>query len=78
MEGRTIAEWDVAAAALIVAEAGGVVTDRTGAPLAFNKPVPVIHGIAAANAALHGEVLARLDHALRIFAAHRRGEAPAA
>ncbi len=71
MEGRTIAEWDVAAAALILAEAGGVVSDRFGAPLAFNKPEPVFHGIAAATPALHGEVLARLDHALRAFAATR-------
>ncbi|NJC09572.1 inositol monophosphatase family protein [Polymorphobacter fuscus] len=71
LEGRTIAEWDVAASALILTEAGGVVTDRHGAPLAFNKPLPVFHGIAAANAALHGEVLARLDHALKLFAARR-------
>jgi myo-inositol-1(or 4)-monophosphatase len=78
MEGRTVAEWDVAAAALLVTEAGGVVTDRKGHPLAYNKPVPVIHGIAAANAALHAEVLTRLDHALRSLAARRRGEAPAA
>jgi myo-inositol-1(or 4)-monophosphatase len=78
LEGRTIAEWDVAASALIVSEAGGVVTDRHGAPLAFNKPAPTIHGIAASTPAIHAEVLARLDHALRLFAARRRGEAPAA
>ncbi len=77
LEGRSIAEWDVAASALILAEAGGIVTDRAGAALAFNKPAPVIHGIAAATPALHGEVRARLDHALRIFAARRRGEAAA-
>ncbi len=72
VEGRTIAEWDVAAAALILAEAGGTVTDRHGAALAFNKPAPVFHGIAAAVPAIHGEVLARLDHALKVFAARRR------
>ena len=71
LEGRTIAEWDVAASALILTEAGGVVTDRHGAPLAFNKPAPVFHGIAAAGAAIHTEVLARLDHALKVFAARR-------
>ena len=77
LEGRTIAEWDVAASALILTEAGGVVSDRHGAALAFNKPAPVFHGIAAANAALHTEVLARLDHALRVFAARRAGSTSA-
>ena len=71
LEGRRIWEWDIAAASLILAEAGGVATDRHGAALAFNKPAPVIDGIAAANTALHAEVLARLDHALRVFAARR-------
>lgn len=72
LEGRTIAEWDVAAAALILAEAGGVVTDRHGAALAFNKPSATVDGIAAATPALHSEVLARLDHALKMFAARRK------
>ena len=71
LEGRTIAEWDVAASTLILTEAGGVVTDRHGAPLAFNKPAPVFHGIAAASTAIHAEVLARLGHALKVFAARR-------
>ena len=78
IEGRSIAEWDVAAAALICAEAGGVVTDRAGNPLKFNQPDPVIHGLAAATPALHAEVRERLDYALRSLAARRRGEAPAA
>jgi myo-inositol-1(or 4)-monophosphatase len=73
MEGRTIAEWDIAAATLILNEAGGVATDRAGAPLRFNKPDPVFHGIAAATPALHGVVRDRLDHALKVFAARRRG-----
>ena len=78
LEGRRVWEWDIAAASLILAEAGGVMTDRHGAALAFNKTVPLIDGIAAANAALHAEVLARLDHALRVFAARRGGvSAPA-
>jgi myo-inositol-1(or 4)-monophosphatase len=74
LEGRSIAEWDVAAASLILAEAGGTVTDRHGRPLAFNRPQPVIHGIAAATPGLHGEVVARLGHALRQLAARRRGQ----
>jgi myo-inositol-1(or 4)-monophosphatase len=72
LEGRSIAEWDVAAASLILSEAGGTVTDRHGAALSFNRPSPIIQGIAAATPALHGEVLHRLDHALKAFAARRR------
>ncbi|WP_235927695.1 3'(2'),5'-bisphosphate nucleotidase CysQ [Sandarakinorhabdus rubra] len=71
-EGRTIPEWDVAAASLILAEAGGTISDRHGAPLRFNRPRPLIAGLAAATPALHGEVLFRLDHALKAFAARRQ------
>lgn len=78
LEGRTVAEWDVAAAALVLAEAGGIVTDRHGNALHFNKPRPQVQGLAAATPALHGEVLGRLDHALRSLAARRRGAGPAA
>lgn len=78
MEGRSIAEWDVAAAALILTEAGGIVTDRAGRPLAFNQPEPVLHGIVAATPALHGIVRERLDFAFRSLAARRQGKAPAA
>ena len=78
VEGRTISEWDVAASALILTEAGGVVTDRAGAPLVFNKPQPVFHGIAAATPALHGIVRDRLDHALRSLAARRQNRSPGA
>jgi len=33
-------EWDTAAAHAVVEQAGGIVTDLTGAPLAYNKPEP--------------------------------------
>ncbi|MFZ4690683.1 MAG: inositol monophosphatase family protein [Polymorphobacter sp.] len=78
VEGRTISEWDVAASALILTEAGGVVTDRAGAPLRFNKPQPVFHGISAATPGLHTVVRDRLDHALKALAARRRAAPPAA
>ncbi len=74
MEWRRIAEWDVAAASLILSEAGGILTDRYGAALSFNRPLPLFHGLAAATPALHVEVLGRLDHALKVFAARRRSE----
>jgi len=77
LEGRSIAEWDVAASALILTEAGGLVTDRAGAPLVFNKPGAVFHGIAAATPALHGVVRDRLDHALKALAARRLQRAAA-
>lgn len=72
LEGRTINEWDVAASTLIVIEAGGVVTDRHGQPLSFNKPDPIIQGIAAADSSRHALTLHYLQHALATFAAHRR------
>lgn len=42
-------EWDVAAGALIVTEAGGTVSDQTGGPAMFNNAHPQINGIVAAG-----------------------------
>jgi len=53
-------EWDVAAGALIVAEAGGRVTDRKGAELRFNAASPQVDGVLAAGPALHEQIVARL------------------
>ncbi len=53
-------EWDIAAGALIAEQAGAVVTDRVGAPLHFNRAVPLAAGVIAAPAKLHAEFLARL------------------
>ena len=69
VEGRTIHEWDVAAAALILTEAGAPVTDRHGAALLFNKPDPVIRGLVTATPAQHGLALHYLQHALATLAA---------
>lgn len=49
-------EWDIAAGALIAAEAGARVTDRHGAPLRFNSPTRRSPGLLAANAGLHGAI----------------------
>lgn len=46
-------EWDIAAGALIVAEAGGTVTNRQGAPLRLNNQHPQVDGILASGP-LHG------------------------
>lgn len=53
-------EWDIAAAALIVTEAGGIVTDAFGAPLRFNQPNPRAFGLAAAAPCLHPLVVDRI------------------
>jgi myo-inositol-1(or 4)-monophosphatase len=53
-------EWDLAAASLVASEAGAVVTDRRGEPLAFNNPVPMLPGLIAAGAPLHAAILERL------------------
>ncbi|NIR46582.1 MAG: 3'(2'),5'-bisphosphate nucleotidase CysQ [Gemmatimonadetes bacterium] len=40
-------EWDVCAGALIVSEAGGLVTELAGGKLTFNRPFPKVRGILA-------------------------------
>jgi myo-inositol-1(or 4)-monophosphatase len=53
-------DWDLAAADLLVHEAGGVLTDLCGRPLSFNRP-QLVHGpLVAAGPARHGAVLALL------------------
>ncbi len=46
-------DWDVAAAALLVEEAGGRITDPTGAALVYNTPAARLPGLVAAGPALH-------------------------
>ncbi len=60
---RATWEWDIAAGALIVAEAGGIVSDRRLAPLRFNSPGAQVNGVLAAGAGLHGKLGARLSQA---------------
>lgn len=55
--GSDTKSWDVAAGALIVQEAGGVITNYTGGPLDLAHP----QFIAAATAPLHRELLRMLD-----------------
>ena len=54
-------EWDIAAGALIISEAGGVVSDQHAAPLRFNNPHPQVPGVLAAGAQLHAALAARLE-----------------
>ncbi len=53
-------EWDIAAGALIVTEAGGLCTDRTGAALRFNNADPRLDGVLAGGAAIHADLLSSL------------------
>lgn len=51
--------WDIAAGALLVAEAGGAVSDGSGAPLRFDTETPQSSGVIAAGPALHAAFVQR-------------------
>ena len=53
-------EWDIAAGALILSEAGARVTDRRGNPLIFNNSHPQLNGVLAAGPRLHAALLSEL------------------
>lgn len=53
-------DWDIAAAALITTEAGGVVTDRNGQALRFNGVQARNHGVVAAGPALQMQFIQAL------------------
>jgi myo-inositol-1(or 4)-monophosphatase len=55
-------EWDIAAGALLVSEAGGTVTSITGAPLKFNSGEAKVESLLAAAPDLH-----------RVLAGHFKG-----
>jgi len=50
-------EWDIAAGALIVSEAGGRITDKRGASLRFNNADPRLDGIVAGGQSIHQSVM---------------------
>jgi myo-inositol-1(or 4)-monophosphatase len=56
-------EWDIAAADLIVHEAGGRVTTAAGQALVYNKPEPRFPSVVAAGPGVHGAILAALARA---------------
>ena len=53
-------EWDIAAAALIAAEAGARVTGALGQPLSFNTASGEAFGVLAAATGIHAEAAERL------------------
>jgi myo-inositol-1(or 4)-monophosphatase len=53
-------EWDIAAAALIAAEAGAAVSGALGQPLAFNSASGEAFGVLVATPAIHSAAVERL------------------
>jgi myo-inositol-1(or 4)-monophosphatase len=54
-------DWDIAAAVLILEEAGGIATDGNGQPFAFNQEVTKHLGVVAAGAVLHPLIMEKLQ-----------------
>ena len=55
-------DWDLAAADLIVREAGGLSTDHLGRPFVYNLPTVRKTSLICAGPALHGLILERVGH----------------
>jgi myo-inositol-1(or 4)-monophosphatase len=55
-------DWDIAAADLIVAEAGGVSTDHLGRGFIYNRPIPSQKSLVCSGPALAPLLLERLRH----------------
>ncbi len=55
-------EWDIAAGALIAAEAGASVMDRHGGELTFNSPARQTAGVITAGHRVAQGLLASLKH----------------
>ncbi len=54
-------DWDLAAGHLLVQEAGGLITQSTGAPMIYNQPMPKQNGLLAAGKKRHSTVLKQLE-----------------
>jgi len=54
-------DWDLAAGDLLMQEAGATLTDLDGSPFVYNKTNPWQNGMLAANAEMHGAVLAQVE-----------------
>ena len=54
-------DWDLAAADVILREAGGLLTDANGATLIYNRPVTLQASLIAANPELHAAVIGLLN-----------------
>jgi myo-inositol-1(or 4)-monophosphatase len=55
-------DWDLAAAQVVVTEAGGLVTTHTGATLGYNRHNTIHPSLVVAGPKLHAGILARVAH----------------
>ena len=53
-------EWDVAAGVLLIEESGGTISDGTGKPFAFNRPIPKFQGVISVSATADKDLSAKL------------------
>ena len=67
-------EWDVAAGALLVEAAGGIVTDMDGQPMRFNRRDTLIDGVIAAGPQTHAAIRELLErpYATQLWTPHAR------
>lgn len=60
-----MSEWDTCAADIILREAGGRLTDTTGATLRYNqKDISRPHGLIASNGQIHDSIVQKINDAL--------------
>lgn len=59
---RGKSDWDVAAAALLVTEAGGRVSCHIGADFLFNRETASQHSLIAAGPMIHEQLIERVNH----------------
>jgi len=69
---RRTHDWDIAAAVLLLAEAGAVITDAEGGPIRLNRPEPRHAGLLAAGPPLHAALLAATHAGHTAYLADRR------
>jgi myo-inositol-1(or 4)-monophosphatase len=60
-------DWDLAAAVLILSEAGGVATDRHGERFVFNRQSVIQAGVIAAGPRLHALVMEKVSELIRRY-----------
>lgn len=71
---RPKSDWDIAAADLIVTEAGGAAVDSDGAAFVYNRETPVHRNVIACAPSLVGPVLDRVRPALDYWRAQKKGK----
>jgi len=60
-------EWDLAAGALLIVEAGGTIADAAGSPLEFNRPQPAFTGTIAVAPRAQDRMFPVIDHLRRFM-----------